>query len=85
MKGVIKMNRDNDVYMTRDFYLSCFLKTKGLKLVKVTRDGKVAEFHFESSEEMNQIIIAFYNGSEMVSAITFINSIRDLKAFIHNI
>lgn len=79
------MNRDNDVYMTRDFYLSCFLKTKGLKLVKVTRDGKVAEFHFESSEEMNQIIIAFYNGSEMVSAITFINSIRDLKAFIHNI
>jgi len=85
MKGAIKMNRYSDVYTTKDFYLACFLKTKGLQLVEVIKEDKVAVFSFKLIEEFNQIITDFYNGNEKVSAIAFINSIRDLKAFIHNI
>jgi len=79
------MNRTNDLYKTRDFYLACFLKTKGLQLVEVIREGKVAVFSFKLTGNLNQIITNFYNGTEMVSAISFINSIRDLKALIYNI
>ena len=79
------MKSDSDIFETRDFYLACFLKTKGLKLVEVIRNGKVAIFYFKSPEKINQIITSLYNGTEKVSAISFINSIRDLKALIHNI
>ena len=38
------MKKDNEVFETKDFYLACFLKTKEIKLIKVSRDKKIAIF-----------------------------------------
>ena len=78
------MNNKNGFFKTKDFYLACFLKTKGIKLSKVLREGSILIFCFEQIEDIKDIITGFYSDGEKVSAISFINTIRDLKALIHN-
>ena len=79
------MNDEDKFFSTKDFYLACFLKVKNVRLVKTTKEDNIATFHFEKVEDIAKLITDFYNNVESVSAIDFINSIRDLKALIHNI
>ena len=79
------MKDEKTYYKTRDFYLACFLKVKNLKIEKILKDKNIATFCFEERDCLKDFITGFYNGSESVNANDFINSIRDLKALIHNI
>lgn len=79
------MNDEDKFFSTKDFYLACFLKVKNLRLVKTTKEDSIATFYFEKVSGLEKLITDFYSNVEMVSAIDFINSIRDLKALIHNI
>ena len=76
--------KENKVFKTRDFYLACFLKAKDIKLIRTEKTGNIAIFHFES-RKIEDLITGFYNDQEIISANKFINSIRDLKALVHNI
>ena len=76
--------KENKVFKTRDFYLACFLKAKDIKLIRTEKTGNIAIFHFEN-EKIEDLINGFYNDQEIISANKFINSIRDLKALVHNI
>ena len=70
----------NDVLETKDFYLACFLKAKGIKLLNASGDkirDIVFKFQLENSEKL---INDFYNENELIPAIKFVNAIRDLKA-----
>ena len=75
----------NEVFETKDFYLACFLKAKGIKLLNANGDkikDIVFTFQLENSEKL---INDFYNENELIPAIKFVNAIRDLKALSHNI
>ena len=48
-------------YASTDFYLSAYLKAKGLKLFDVERDGRRAIFIFEDREDRKELIKSFYN------------------------
>ena len=75
----------NEVFKTRDFYLACFLRAKGLELIDAIEnlDGYVY-FSFSKTEETDDLIIRFYSNKESVNVNQFINSIRDIRALIHN-
>lgn len=75
----------NEVFETKDFYLACFLKAKGIKLLNANGE-KISDiiftFQLKNSEKL---INDFYNENELIPAIKFVNAIRDLKALSHNI
>jgi len=74
----------NESYASTDFYLSAYLKTKGLKLLNVERDGRRAIFVFEDRGDRRDLIKSFYNDG-MVSINAFKNAIQDLKAATYNL
>jgi len=76
--------KEDKTFKTKDFYLACFLKAKDIKLIRTEKAGSIVIFHFES-KKIEDLINGFYNDQEMISANKFINSIRDLKALVHNI
>ena len=74
----------NETYQTNDFYLSAFLKAKGMKLVDTERDGRRTLFIFEDQPTRRELIKEFYNDG-MVKINDFKNAIQDLKAIIYNL
>ena len=76
----------NEVFKTRDFYLACFLRAKGLELIEAEEDvyEKYIYFSFPKTEETDDLITRFYSNKESVNVNQFINSIRDIRALIHN-
>ena len=76
----------NEVFKTRDFYLACFLRASGLELIEVKEDvyEKYIYFSFPKTEETDDLITRFYSNKESVNVSQFINSIRDIRALIHN-
>ncbi|MFH0763478.1 MAG: DUF5659 domain-containing protein [Candidatus Omnitrophota bacterium] len=71
-------------YAISDFYLSAYLKAKGLKLLSTEKEGRRTTFVFEDTEERRALVLAFYNNGE-VSVNAFKNAIQDLKAIIYNL
>jgi hypothetical protein len=79
------VNGYENTFKTKDFYLACYLKATGIKLIRVNKEAHVAYFCFEASQEIKKIITGFYNSADMVSAGKLINAIKDLKSLIYNI
>ena len=76
--------RETKTYASTDFYLSAYLKAKGLRLLDVERDGRRATFIFEDREDRKDWIKSFYNdGTVEINA--FKNAIQDLKAATYNL
>ena len=74
----------NKSYASSDFYLSAFLKARGMILLDVEKDGRRGTFIFEDRPDREELIKEFYNdGTVKVNA--FKNSIQDLKAVIYNL
>jgi len=84
-EGIIKMDSEDELFETRDFYLAAFLKVKNIKLVKAVKQGELLIFCFEKNDNLEELITNFYADSEDVSANRLINAIRDLKALKYNI
>lgn len=76
---------EGDLFVTKDFYFACFLKTKGMKLEKAFKEGNIVFFSFQGKKEIQGLLQSFFNGSELVIAVNFINAIRDLKTLSYNI
>lgn len=71
-------------YTTTDFYLSAYLKAKGLRLLNSERDGRRTIFFFEDSDVRRRLVLEFYNNGD-VSVNAFKNAIQDLKAVVYNL
>jgi len=74
----------NGVYTTTDFYLSAFLKARGLKLINTEREGRRTTFIFEDRGDRKQLVLEFYNDGK-VEVNAFKNAIQDLRAIIYNL
>jgi len=79
------MRTGNKTFETRDFYIAAFLKAKDIKLIRAVREGRLSTFYFVRISGIDELIVNFYNYSEMVCANEFKNAIRDLKSLTYNI
>lgn len=82
---MIKMENKDKYFATRDFYLACFLRAKGVRLIRAIKQNKITTFHFENNNNIESLTTNFYNDSEMVSALKFIEAVRALRAYSYNI
>jgi hypothetical protein len=77
------MMEDNKTFQSSDFWLSSFLKAKGLKLIKIKKEGKRSVFIFEDRADREELIREFYNNG-LVAVGNFKTAVQDLKSLIHN-
>ncbi len=71
-------------YSNKDFYLSAYLLTTGYKLIEHTRSQGLTTFTFESNDDIDNAVDAYYSMNANVEPIKFGNSIRSLKSIIHS-
>lgn len=71
------------LYSTSDYWTAVFLKSKGIKLSKVERQGQRCYFVFESTQDFNVLINDYLNNA-LVGISSIRNAAQDLKAIIHN-
>ena len=69
-----------------DLALTAFLTTYeiGWKLIGVKPEGKRLVFILESSPEIENDILAYYNHSAKVDPLAFSESLRNLKSILFN-
>lgn len=72
-------------YETTDFYLACYLKSKGYSIASLGRTGKRTVFKFGDKPEREREILAYYNGEGTVPPLSLISAIKEMKALIHNV
>ena len=70
-------------YATADFYLACYLKATGTKLLDAQREGRRTIFIFEDRPDRRELLRAFYNDGQ-VPINAFTHAIQDLKGVIYN-
>ena len=78
---------ENEIFKTKDFYLTAFLKAKEMNVVKVKDAIKKNEFYFcfTKSQIILDMVNNFYSGGSKIETTRFINAIRDLKALIYSL
>ena len=74
-----------DVFETTDFYLACFMRCDGFRLVGLRREGSRSVFRFEDRTDRMDVMLAFFNNEGNVRPLAYAAAIKDLKALIHNI
>jgi hypothetical protein len=74
-----------NVFETTDFYLACYLRCDGFRLVGIRRDGARSVFRFEDRADRKAVTLAFFNNEGTVRPLAYSAAIKDLKALIHNL
>ncbi|RPJ70858.1 MAG: hypothetical protein EHM20_15125 [Alphaproteobacteria bacterium] len=72
--------------MTKDMYLAASLLNEGVKYLRVESDEeepKKKRFIFENDPQIERIKAERANGTFVVSAIQYENSLRSIKNIIH--
>jgi len=65
---------------TADFYLACFLKAKGCKIIQTRKvNEKEAIFRLEVKDE--NILKRYYNREESVEPLSYAMAIKELRGF----
>lgn len=73
-----------DSYETSDFYLACYLRCIGLRIVGTTRAGKRVTFKFAGAhDDVDRMKLAYYNGDSAVKPYDFVAAIRELRGLIY--
>ncbi len=65
-----------------DLALASYLSTASHKIISINPDGKRLTFGFEDSEKLQKDILAYYNRTTKVDALTFAEVFRNLKALV---
>jgi len=74
-----------NVFETTDFYLACYLRCDGFRLVGMRREGTRSVFRFEDRADRVAAMLTFFNNEGTVRPLTYSAAIKDLKALIYNI
>jgi predicted RNA-binding protein YlxR (DUF448 family) len=78
-------NKNVRQYITSDFYLSAFLLSKGLKLIKVDKSNpQRALFIFEDREDRQKLVEEFLYSRASVNPKEFVIAIKELKQLLHS-
>jgi len=78
--GAIKMQ---NIYKSRDFYLSAYLIINSCELLRCTSHNGVSLFEFPDDEKLSELVSSFYSMKGNCDAITYAGAIRNLKSIIH--
>ena len=73
------------VFETTDFYLACYMRCDGFRLVGLRREGPRSVFRFEDRANRKNLMLAFFNNEGNVRPLAYAAAIKDLKALIHNL
>jgi hypothetical protein len=71
-------------FETRDFYLACFLRCTGYKLIDLRAEGRRKVFVFRDHPRRRDDVLAFYRDGTAVPPLAFSSTIKDMKALLHN-
>ena len=74
-----------NVFETTDFYLACYLRCDGFRLVGIRREGPRSVFRFEDRADRQDAMLTFFNNEGTVRPLAYSAAIKDLKALIHNL
>ena len=67
---------------TQDFYLTAFLRLKGIEPIDLRNEGRRHLFVFEDDERFQELKRAYYYDEAQVAPQMFKRSIRELKGLI---
>jgi len=79
------VNINEEYFFTKDLYLAAFVKAKGVRLVETVKQGNIATFGFERTDNLEELIKGYFEGTETVEAIKFVEAVKNLKNYIYNI
>jgi hypothetical protein len=71
-------------FETRDFYLACFLRCAGYKLLDLRAEGRRKVFVFQDRTTRRNDVLAFYGDAATVRPLSFAATIKDMKGLLHN-
>ena len=71
-------------FETRDFYLACFLRCTGYKLLDLRAEGRRKVFVFRDRPSRRDDVLSFYGDGAMVPPLAFSTTVKDMKALLHN-
>lgn len=75
--------RDDGKYKTADLYFAAYLKTAGVPFLETEREGDRISFVFERLDNIRDLKNGFFTRTAKVSAATFADEIKALKALTH--
>ncbi len=70
-------------YKTSDLYFASYLKVAGLELLNTEKEGKKIIFVFRKTEFIRDLKKEYFNKTAKVSALLFVNEIRNMKSLTH--
>jgi hypothetical protein len=84
IEQVAREAAEASAFETRDFYLACFLRCTGYKLIALRDEGRRKVFVFQDRPKRRDDVLAFYGDGAAVAPLAFSASIKDMKALLHN-
>ncbi|NQT80262.1 MAG: hypothetical protein HQ555_07735 [Candidatus Aminicenantes bacterium] len=72
----------SDKIFCKDLYLSAYLKSSGISLESVAKQGKHSIFYFKESEKARKLISRYIQDKATINVKLFRNSLRDLKSLV---
>lgn len=73
-----------NAYENRDFYLTGYLLSKGLKLLDHRKNGPMTVFFIEKSDNIFELISDYYSMKASCEPVAFSQALRTLKSIIHS-
>ncbi len=70
-------------YKTADLYFAAFLKVAGVPFLDTEREGDRTQFVFENTGNIRDLKNGFFTRSAKVSAMSYADEIKALKALTH--
>ena len=70
-------------FSTSDIYFAAYLKVAGVSHVDTTREGARVFFIFDQIDGLKDLKNQFFNRTAKVSALTYADEVRNLKALTH--
>ncbi len=71
-------------YITKDIYLTAFLLIHGFPLRYLTTEDRVVFFHFDSTEELEEIILKYFSRNTTVEPTRFLDEIKQLRHLVQD-
>jgi hypothetical protein len=70
-------------FKTSDLYLASYIKSKGITLRNIEREGRRVFFIFADDGKLKDVISDYYNGGQ-VGALTYKANLAELRSLIFN-
>lgn len=80
-----RLSQVGRIFESTDFYLACYLRCHGFRLMGVRREGPRSVFQFEDRNDRQAVTLSFFNNEGSVRPLAYSAAIKDLKALIHNL